>query len=216
MTRMGRRSRSPLAKYLGRGERVVLETRQHPFAIVDAFLDAMRLILPLLMVSWGVLGIRLLDNVVGDWVIRIAFLAMAVVVARLFWRILEWEFARVIVTTEKLVHVHGILNRRIASTPLVKVSELTVSQPLAGRMFGYGKLVVDTPGGGELPLHGLAYIPDPADVYRLITDIARRERAAEGGGDVDGPRDWYRGGEDDDGDANGGGDTIIIRRPPRG
>jgi membrane protein YdbS with pleckstrin-like domain len=195
------------------------ETRQHPFAIVQAFIDAVMLFVPLLVAMWGIDGIKMLDNVIGDTLIYAAFAIMLVLVCRLFWRILEWEFARVLVTSEKLVHVHGILNRRIASTPLVKVSELTVSQPLLGRVFGYGSLVIDTPGGGELPLHGLSYIPDPAAMYRMITDVARHERAWEGGAAVDPapdtlPRDWYAGGSDDDDEDPG--DTIVIRRPPKG
>jgi uncharacterized membrane protein YdbT with pleckstrin-like domain len=193
-----------MAQYLGRDERVVLETRQHPFAIVRAFVDAVMLLVPLLLVVWGLAGIAAFRNQLGSWLTFGAFLVMAWVVGRLAWRILEWELARLVVSTEKLVHVHGVLHRRISSASLVKVSDLTVSQPLVGRIFGYGSLVVDTPGGGEAPIHGLSYIPEPAAVYRLIADTARRERAFEGGADVLPPP----------ADLPPSADTTTVLRPP--
>lgn len=172
-----------LRMYLGRAEHVVWSTRQHPFAVLTSFVEALSLLAPLMLVAWGAAGISLLrDNAVGQTIVMVAFLAMVLVVARLAWSVLGWEFARLLVTNEKVVLAHGILHRRIASTPLVKVSELTVSQSVFGRMFGYGSLVVDAPGGGEMPLHGLTFIPQPARLYRLISDMARDERAIEGGG----------------------------------
>ena len=195
-----------LDRYLGPGERVVLETRQHPFVLIAAFLDAMLLVVPLMLVAWGVLGIGFLRNRVGDAIFDIAFLAALLVIGRFAWRVVQWEVARLFVTTEKVVHLHGVLNRKIASTPLVKVAELTVSQPFAGRIFGYGSLVVEGPGGSHQAMHGLSYIPNPLALYRTINEIARRERAYEGGADVN----------DGDTDGNGWSDTIVIRRPPRG
>ena len=84
------------------------------------------------------------------------------------------------ITDEKVIHIEGVLQRRIASTPLAKVSEFTVRQPLLGRVFDYGQLVVDVPGGRDQALHGLDFLPDPAGMYRLVSDTARFERVAEG------------------------------------
>jgi len=114
--------------------------------------------------------------------VRIAFLVVTWFVARMAWRVLQWEFERVVITDEKVIHIEGVLQRRIASTPLAKVSEFTVRQSLLGRVFGYGSLVVDVPGGRDQALHGLAFIPDPAGVYRMVSDLGRRGRAKEGGG----------------------------------
>jgi hypothetical protein len=160
----------------------VLETRQHPFAIVGALADALLLLIPAALIVWGLGGVGVLDNDVGTWIGRLLLLFMALVVARLVGHVLEWEFERVIVTNHKVIHIHGVLSRRIASTPLSKVSEFTVSQPLLGRIFDYGSLVVDVPGGREQALHGLSYLPDPAGLYRIIGDRARGEEMTVGGG----------------------------------
>ena len=179
--RRRRRGRS-LDRYLGQDERTLLITRQHPFALLRAAIDTMGLVLPLLVAAWGIAGIELLRGAVGTWLLRLLFLMMLALVARLAWRVLAWEFERVVVTDEKVIHVAGVLDRRIASTPLAKVSEFTVRQPIIGRIFDYGSLVVDVPGGRDQALHGLAFLPDPAGLYRLVSGQARRERVEEGGG----------------------------------
>lgn len=177
-----------LARYLGPDERVLIQTRQHPFAVGASFFDAMRLLVPMLLMSWGLRGITLggvlmvpvLGAPIRRWILLVIFLGACVVIGRFVWRVLAWELERVLITTEKVVHIRGVLNRRIASTPLVKIGELTVSQPLLGRVFHYGALVVESEGG-DRALHGLRHLPDPADVWRLVTQTARSQRAWEGG-----------------------------------
>jgi hypothetical protein len=183
--RRARPGRSGLTRYLGDGEQTLLITRQHPFALIRAAIDTMALIVPLALAAWGIAGIELLRGAGGTWLLRIAFVVMLALVVRLAWRVLEWEFERVVVTDEKVIYVSGVLGRRIASTPLAKVSEFTVRQMLVGRLFDYGSLVVDVPGGRDDALHGLAFLPDPAGLYRLVSDRARRGRVSEGGGSLD-------------------------------
>jgi hypothetical protein len=181
-----RSSGGGLGRYLGVDEQTILVTRQHPLALVRAALDTGGLLVPLLLAAWGIAGTELLRGPVGSWLLRILFVLMLGLVARLAWRVLGWEFERVMVTQEKVIHVSGVLDRRIASTPLAKVSEFTVRQPLVGRIFDYGSLVVDVPGGRDQALHGLAFLPDPAGLYRLVSDQARRGRFEEGGGQLPG------------------------------
>jgi len=183
LTRRGRR-RSSLSRYLGAGEEPVLITRQHPFALVGAAVRVFGLLAPLILMAWGVAGVELLRGEPGMWILRVLFLGMFVLVARLGWAVLEWEFERVVITGEKVIHIDGVLQRRIASTPLAKVSEFTVRQPLVGRIFDFGMLVVDVPGGRDQALHGMSFLPDPAGMYRLVSDLGRRGRVEEGGGDL--------------------------------
>lgn len=177
-----RRRRGGLARYLGEHEQTILVTRQHPFALVRAAFDMLALVVPLAIAAWGIAGLEPLRGAPATWLLRLLFLVMLVLVARLAAAVLSWEFERVVVTDEKVIHVSGVLDRRIASTPLAKVSEFTVRQPLLGRVFDYGSLVVDVPGGRDDALHGLAHLPDPAGLYRLVSGQARKGRVAEGGG----------------------------------
>lgn len=85
----------------------------------------------------------------------------ALLVLRAVWR---WDRTRVVVTTEKLFVVHGVLGRRAASVRLGGVEAIELEQSLAGRLLGYGTLVVG-------PLE-VAYVPQPRRVYHLLERLA--------------------------------------------
>ncbi len=181
-------SGADLRRYLGDDEVVLLATRQHPWALVGALRDALVLIVPLVMFAWGIAGLPfggLMRIEVGGerivwWVLAALLVVGVVVVIRLAGAVIAWEFERAVITSEKVMHIQGVLHRRIAATPLVKLSEMQVSQGVVGRMLGFGALLMDAPGGGT-PLHGLRYLPDPAAAWRLVTSTARGRREAEGG-----------------------------------
>lgn len=85
----------------------------------------------------------------------------ALLVLRAVWR---WDRTRVVVTTEKLFVVHGVLGRRAASVRLGSIEAIELEQSLAGRLLGYGTLVVG-------PLE-VAYVPHPRRVYHLLERLA--------------------------------------------
>jgi hypothetical protein len=66
------------------------------------------------------------------------------------WR---WERTRIVVTTEKLVVVHGTLRRRVE-----------IEQSLLGRLLGYGTLAA-----GELEI---PFVPQPRDVSTLVARLS--------------------------------------------
>lgn len=177
-----RPEKTRVSEYLGSSERVLLETRQHPFAIIGAFFMAFVLMIPIALVMWGVSGLSMFDNAVGDFINGAGMLALIGVVLWLIWKVAGWEFERLAVTSEKIIYVRGLISKNASSTPLVKVSEMTIHTPLIGKVFGYGWLSVDSPGGGQKPIHGLRFLPDPSSIYRLINDLARTRRTSEGGG----------------------------------
>ncbi len=87
-----------------------------------------------------------------------ALLAAAALLAlRAVWR---WDRTRVVVTTEKLFVVHGILRRNAAGVRLRGVESLELEQSLPGRLLGYGTLVVG-------PLE-VTHVPQARRVYRLV------------------------------------------------
>ena len=69
------------------------------------------------------------------------------------WR---WHATQVVVTTEKLIVVHGVLRRRAAAVRLARGTE--VEQGVLGRALGYGTLIA---GDLEVP-----YVP--REVARLL------------------------------------------------
>ena len=94
-------------------------------------------------------------------------------------------------TTSKVVYVSGVLNRKVVSTPFVKIDEVTLVRPLLGRVLGFGRLDVENASGGSEPLAGLEYLPKPAEIYQAVTERARHQRMLEGGGRHDADNDGY-------------------------
>lgn len=77
------------------------------------------------------------------------------------WR---WERTTIVVTTEKLFVVHGIVHRRAAAVRLSRVGAIEVEQTLLGRLLGYGTLCA-----GELEID---YVPAPRHVYGLVAQLS--------------------------------------------
>ena len=73
------------------------------------------------------------------------------------WR---WDRTHLVVTTEKLFVVHGIVRRRAAAVHLARVGAVEVEQSLLGRLLGYGTVIA-----GELEI---PYVPEPRELARLV------------------------------------------------
>ncbi len=134
------------------GEHVWLQSRRHGIVLARAFARSFALLaagMVLLALGWpasaGGAGLAVLA----------ALLAVAAV-----WR---WECATVVVTSEKLFVVHGILHRRAAAVSLARVGAIEVEQTLLGRLLGYGTIVA---GGLEI-----RYVPAPREVYGLVEQL---------------------------------------------
>jgi uncharacterized membrane protein YdbT with pleckstrin-like domain len=81
-----------------------------------------------------------------------ATLALAAV-----WR---WDRTRLVVTTDKVVLVEGVVRRRAAGVRLERVLAVEVEQSLPGRLLGYGTVVA-----GALRVD---YVPEPREVAELL------------------------------------------------
>jgi uncharacterized membrane protein YdbT with pleckstrin-like domain len=73
--------------------------------------------------------------------------------------VLRWDRTILVLTTEKLFVVHGIVHRRAAAVRLGRVGAIEIEQGLLGRLLGYGTIVA---GNLEIP-----YVARPGDVCRL-------------------------------------------------
>jgi uncharacterized membrane protein YdbT with pleckstrin-like domain len=137
--------------YLDPGETVRFQARPHTAALVRPLSRSLLLALAgglLVGVSRPALG------VVGAVLLGIgALLALRAV--------LRWDRTSLVVTTEKLLVVHGVARRRAAAVRFARVGPVEVEQGLVGRMLGYGTVIA---GDLEIP-----YVPDPRRVGRLAS-----------------------------------------------
>ena len=130
-------------------ERVFLDARRHGVVLVRPLLRA------LILAGLGCLvGPLLFGGAVAGGLLLVvaAILAFAAV-----WR---WDRTHVVLTTEKLFVVHGVLHKRAAAVHLARLAAVELEQPLFGRLLGYGTIVA-----GELEIPCVA---EPRQVFGLV------------------------------------------------
>jgi len=140
-------------------ERLRFETRRHGIVLVRPLGHA------LAVAALGAVGF------LGGWPISLAgacllaFAAAAAVAA--VWR---WDRTHVVLTSDRLLVVRGVLGREQAAVSLARVAVVEVEQSLLGRLLGYGTIVV-----GDLEIDCVA------QPRRLVTRLDRVLSASAAG-----------------------------------
>jgi membrane protein YdbS with pleckstrin-like domain len=137
--------------YLDPGETVRFQARPHTAALVRPLGRSL-----LLALAGGVL-VGLSEPWLG--IVGALLLGLGALVA--LRAVLRWDRTSLVVTTEKLLVVHGIARRRAAAVRFARVGAVEVEQGFIGRLLGYGTVIA---GDLEIP-----YVPDPRRVGRLAS-----------------------------------------------
>jgi len=127
---------------LADGERVVLRTRQHPFAtIVEGRMAWAIFIASLVLLFLSAAVAQQLPRQVFQWI------ALILLVVSLGWLILVyagWYSEDYLVTNRRVLKVEGVLRKRSADSSLEKINDAVLEQSVLGRIFGYGDLDILT------------------------------------------------------------------------
>jgi membrane protein YdbS with pleckstrin-like domain len=136
-------------------EHVFLDARRHGVVLARPLLRALAL------AALGAVGM------LGGWPLSAAGVGLMVVAAlTAVAAVVRWDRTHVVLTTEKLFVVHGVLRRSAAAVRLAKVASVEVEQSLPGRVLGYGTIVA-----GDLEIRCVA---QPRKVYGLVEKLQRR------------------------------------------
>lgn len=152
-------------RYLAMDERVVCRVRRHPALLLRPFGEALGAI-----VAASLLGFLLSPADGSDFLDTALGLVAIFFMARFAWKGWNWSVARIVVTDRRIFEVSGIISRRVASTPLTKVTDMTYHRSVMGRLLGYGALRVESPGQKQA-VEQIAYLPRPDDFYRTVTSL---------------------------------------------
>ncbi|HEY3543303.1 MAG TPA: PH domain-containing protein [Gaiellaceae bacterium] len=134
-------------------EHVFVDQRRHGIVLVRPLSRA------LLLAGLGVIGLSL------GWPASLAgSLLLLASAAFALAAVLRWDRTHVVLTTDKLFVVHGVLHRRAAAVRLAKVSTVELEQSLLGRLLGYGTVVA-----GDLEI---ACVPRAREVSALVEKLA--------------------------------------------
>ncbi len=138
-----------MRKYLEPGEDVRLDDRPHAAALVRPFFRA---------AFFAAIGIALAYfGHTQLWALApgtLAFVLAAWIAVR---SVLAWDRTRLVVTSQKLLVVHGVLRRRAVAAQLTPGEPIEIDRSLVGRMLGYGTVIA---GNLEVP-----YVPDPGRLH---------------------------------------------------
>ena len=151
--------------YLARDEEVVRVTRKHVSVLVGpaaATLAAACLL--------GALGYGSGQSSRDGLVAQIVAGATLLLVVRFLLKLRRWAGEKILITDRRLVAVSGLVARREISWPYARIHDLELRRSLAGRLLGYGTLVVESTRL-EAPPNELVRIPDAKGVYRDVMDV---------------------------------------------
>lgn len=152
-------------RYLAHGERIVIQIRRHLLVLARPFFGAVGAILGAI-----VLGALLSPNEGADIFDSILAAVAVFFMIRFAWRLWEWRVDKIIVTDRRILEVSGLLTRKVASMPLEKMTDLTYSRSIGGRIFGYGRIGVES-AGQDQALTTINFLPSPDDFYRAVTAL---------------------------------------------
>ena len=131
------------------GERVIDEVAHHWVVYVRPVLE--------LCAALGVFVAFLFGPLSIGWLL---LLVMVGLVAHAAWSALSDHMDRFVITNMRVFRVRGVLSRRVATMPISRILDITVEQPLLGRLLGYGHFVFES-AAQEQGLRDIRYVGDP-------------------------------------------------------
>lgn len=152
-------------RYLAGDEAAVVETRRHLGVLLKPAAAAVAG-----LVAAATIGFVTGPGSSDDFIDTLCGVAALVLVLRFGWRLWEWRADRLVVTDERILEISGILTRKVAAMPLSRVTDMTYRRTIAGRLFGFGELIVES-AGQDQALGRIRYIPDPDRFYRTLTSL---------------------------------------------
>ena len=120
-------------------------------------------------------GLMMLATTASAWA------AGAATIAAGLWALCRWLVWRVdlwVVTNTRVIDESGVLTVRMMDSPLETINNVGCEQTLFGRMFGWGKVVLQTAAEhGETTIDGLAR---PEELRDAIIEMKEERRRSAG------------------------------------
>ena len=157
---MASRRDPTLDRYLLDGERVVVALHHHWGRIVG----------PVTLCAGGLLLVLWVDAVVPASIRvvgQVMWYAWFALVVWTIWQLLAWRHDRFVATDKRLLLTYGLISQRVAMMPLQKVTDMSYTRSIPGRILGYGEFILES-AGQDQALRTINWIPSPDHTYRAI------------------------------------------------
>ncbi len=119
-------------------EQLVIDTRPHWIALVSPIV-----VILLVVVGWIIALPNLPDSTAGDalrWVLVAA--GIVVILAFSVRRIVDWLTDNFAVTSDRIIHRHGLIAKRSMEIPLEHINDVRFDQKVWERAIGAGTIVI--------------------------------------------------------------------------
>lgn len=159
-----RRVKNRLLHGQDQDEDIVDEVFHHPVVYLRALAEAL---LAALVAASAIRAVG--DGAVGDGVGLLLLVAFAILVHAAYLWLLQFLDIFVI-TNVRMLRVSGILNIKQASTPVSRILDITLKQPLLGRFLDYGHFVFES-AAQEQGLRDIRFVPQPLVLNEKIQSL---------------------------------------------
>jgi uncharacterized membrane protein YdbT with pleckstrin-like domain len=107
----------------------------------------------------------------------LAFLALDVLLIWLVVKRLRDYYTRYVITTFRVMRVSGVLARHNAWIPWVKITDLSFHQSIAGRLFGYASIRIES-ANEDSGFRELRDLKDPVRFNRILVEMISAKQGA--------------------------------------
>lgn len=94
------------------------------------------------------------------------------------WGVADWYFDRFILTNKRVMVVNGIITRKVAMMPLLRVTDMKYEQSPLGRLLNYGTFVLES-AGQDQALREVKHLPNPNELYLRVVEEMYEPQAVE-------------------------------------
>jgi len=180
---MGRYAESLLAD----GERIILEVRQHPVALLYRGRWAIAALVGALVALFLASGLPT-DGIGGGVRFGLGLVAIVLVVGGVVaggWAYLQWAADEDVLTNRRVIQVRGVVNKVAADSSLEKINDAEMTQSWLGRLLNFGDLDVMT--ASEAGIERMRTLPDPRGFKRAMLNAKHEYELELARGGLAGP-----------------------------
>jgi membrane protein YdbS with pleckstrin-like domain len=159
-------------KYLLPHEHQVITVRKHPAVLLRPIIVSLAGLVIAAVISITVA--RHNADVVG-----FVWLAWALVLLWLGYKVWEWSQDYFIVTSRRMLLATGVVTRKVAMMPLVKVTDMSFQRSTLGRLLGYGEFILES-AGQDQALRVVDHLPYPEQLYLEVCGLIFPGRKEDG------------------------------------
>jgi hypothetical protein len=95
-------------------------------------------------------------------------IALAFAVIGFIYSVIQWQSQEYILTTVRVLHVHGVINKQSGDSSLENITDAQIRVPWLGRILGFGDLVVMT--ASEAGINNLRALRDPIGFKKAMME----------------------------------------------